>query len=92
MTKEKKSDLHAKSIVLYLRFSDDAANLPEFNLVPRGRDPFVQQHPLDKSNGGSGDEIALNWRRFDNLTHAQKARAGKFQFRSASSSHSVVNA
>ena len=35
------------------------------NLVPRGRDPFVQRrgslllpHPLYKSSGGSGDEIA----------------------------------
>ena len=36
------------------------------NLVPRGRDPFVQRrgslarplpHPLDKSNGGSGDVL-----------------------------------
>ena len=35
------------------------------NLVPRGRDPFVQRrgslllpHPLYKSSGGSADEIA----------------------------------
>ena len=31
-------------------------------------------------------------RRFDNLAHAQKVRAGKFHFRSASSSHFVVDA
>ena len=30
--------------------------------------------------------------RFDNLTHAQIVRAGKFHFRSASSSHFVVEA
>ena len=45
-------------------------NLPQkavyrsYNLVLRGRDPLVQRlpHPLDKSNGGSGDE---NLRPFD---------------------------
>ena len=31
-------------------------------------------------------------RRFDNLTHAQKVHAGKFHFRSALSSHFVVDA
>ena len=35
----------------------------EGNLVPRGRDPFVQRrplpHPLDKSNGCSGNEIDM---------------------------------
>ena len=31
-------------------------------------------------------------RRFDNLTHAQKVRTGKFHFRSASSSHFDVDA
>ena len=55
MTRGKKSDLYAKSIVLYLRFSDD------------GKPPRIS------SSTYAG-------RRFDNLTHAQRARAGKFHF------------
>ena len=31
-------------------------------------------------------------RRFDNLTHTQKVRVGKFHFRSVASSHFVVDA
>ena len=53
MTRGKESDLHAKSTVLYLRFSDD------------GKPPRIS------SSTKAG-------RRFDNLTHAQKVRAGKF--------------
>ena len=61
MKRGKTNDLHAKSIVLYIRFSDD------------GKPPSIS------SSTKAGQ-------RFDNLTHAQKVSAGKFHFRSASSS------
>ena len=67
MKREKKSDLHAKSIVLYLRFSDDS------------KPPWIS------SSTKAG-------KRFDNLTHAQKFPREKFNFRSASSSHVIVDA
>ena len=67
MKREKKSDLHAKSVVLYLSFSHD------------GKPPWIS------SSTKAG-------KRFDNHTHAKKFRGEKFNFRSASSSHFVVDA
>ena len=67
MIRREKSDLQAKSIVLYLRFSDN------------GKPPWIS------SSTKAGQ-------RFDNLTHAQKVRAGEFYFRLASLSHFVVDA
>ena len=141
MTRREKSDLHVKSIVLYLRFSDDGKP-PWICLVPRrlsfdenvpakegGKEtigetslrlpsvPFpwslavhhqslVSRSPLPCEKRRSAWGGGCPWitsstkagrlddkagRRFDNLTHAQKGRAGKFHFRSASSILKVPN-
>ena len=102
MTRGEKSDVHAKSIVLYLRFNDDGKPPWIMSSTKAARRSFSSPEPLrlicnkplvsrprDQETTGSEDE---NGRRFDNLTHAQKGHAGKFHFRSALSSHFVVDA